>query len=166
MFTVIKPSFKRADTSNFIVHRNRTDVTMHALFWGMECAEHRRGGRGGDRRADSVAAAEAGVPLDLVDATRDRRRTGPHGKKLPAVFATIPVYRLVSLLEINFRKCMTVGALCASLAAMARLEEALLSDSLVLQSFARHFTSVQLLGALPIGAGAAGSCRLGRNVAV
>jgi len=60
----------------------------------------------------------------------------------------MPVYRLVTLLEINFRKCMTVGALCASPAAMARLEEALLSDPLVLQEFRQTLHPVTVAGRL------------------
>ena len=138
---IIKPSFKRVDMRNFIIRRN----LMHALFWGMECAQHRQGG---DRMTNAQAAREAGVPPDLVEATVSKRRAGPHGKELPAVFPTMPVYRLVTLLEANFRKCMTVGALCASPEAMAELEETLLSDQLVLQEFRQTLQPVTTAGRL------------------
>lgn len=142
VFKILRPSLKRVDTRSHEIRRN----VMHALFWGMECAQHRRGI--GHREESAAAALAAGIPPELVEATRARRTTGPHGNVLPAVFVTMPVYRLVTLLETNFRKCITVGTLCANPAAIATLEETLRSDSLVVQEFRRTLEAVTAAGRL------------------
>jgi len=125
------------------------DSMMHALFWSMECARH-RSPCGGPADVDGAAraAVEAGVPQDLVDGVRHRRQVRAEANKLPAVFPTMRLYRFVTLLEVNFRNRITVGALCLNPSAIAVLERELLADPLVLQELGATLEAVTPAGRL------------------
>ena len=62
--------------------------------------------------------------------------------------ATMPLYRLITLLELNCRKRLTVGALCANPTAVDALERDLKADPLVQQEFRRTLRPVTLVGRL------------------
>lgn len=123
----------------------KREMLLHTLFWAMECNRH-RASTSGDVD-DAAAARRAGLHDDLVAAVVNRRRAARGGTK-PVVMASLALYKLITLLELNCRKRLTVGALCANPNAVATLERDLKADPLVRQEFNRTLQPVTPTGQL------------------